>query len=432
MNSFETKTNQIDHLGPALVPSPLDIEKHFFIENNEQVLMASTVKELQRQSNGGAFSFEMAGPRRDLYFLPKKTVCGIVCCGGLCPGMNNVIRSLVMTLFHGYGIPRVIGFRYGFWGLSVVGAQSSVDLTPETVKHIHEDGGACLSSSRGPQDVTEMVCTLKKSGVNILYIIGGDGTMKGAAAIKQEIDRCQLNIGIVCIPKTIDNDLECVARSFGFTTAVEEARKAIAAAHVEARGAMNGIGLVKLMGRHSGFIAAHAVLSSGDANFCLVPEKPIPLHGETGLLHTLDQRLRKKQHAVIVVAEGAGQDLLRNEEKRGQDRSGNVRLGDIGPFLQEKILSYCADKMLDVSLKYIDPSYIIRSLPANAFDSAFAMVLGQQAAHAGMAGKTGMMIGQWNQHFTHVPLAMVAGRRKQLDDETWQRVREATGQHLHL
>ncbi|SHJ61457.1 6-phosphofructokinase [Malonomonas rubra DSM 5091] len=427
MDSYQINKIQIRQLGPAQTPSPLEVKKYYFVDDGEQVLMASTVRELKKQNDGGPFSFEMAGPRRNLYFQPAATVCGIVSCGGLCPGMNDVIRSLVMTLCHGYGVPRIIGFRYGFWGLSAEGTASSIALSPETVKHIHEDGGTCLGSSRGPQDVSEMVRTLEKSEVKILFVIGGDGTMKGAAAIKQEIERRQLNIGIVCIPKTIDNDLEYVTRSFGFTTAVEEARKAIAAAHVEARGAMNGIGLVKLMGRHSGFIAAHAALSSGDVNFCLVPEKQFILEGEDGLLRKLELRLLKKHHAVIVVAEGAGQDLLFDGDESDKDRSGNVRLRDIGSFLQEKILSSCAEKKLDVTLKYIDPSYIIRSLPANALDSAFCMVLGQHASHAGMAGKTGMMVGHWNGHFTHVPLEMVVGRRRLLDDETWQRVLEVTG-----
>jgi len=418
----------ISALGPAEKTSPLGLDRCFFIEEEDQVLLASTLKDLQQCPEGIPRSFELAGPRRNIYFNPAEIRCGIVSCGGLCPGMNDVIRSLVMMLYYGYGVQQIIGFRYGFQGLSKVGVKLAVELSPQTVKYIHEDGGTYLGSSRGPQDAEEMVDTLQELGIKILFVIGGDGTMKGATKIHAEVREKGLDIGVICIPKTIDNDLEYVTRSFGFTTAVEEARKAISGAHVEALGALNGVGLVKLMGRHSGFIAAHAALASGNVNFCLVPEHPIRLSGKGGLLEELVLRLKEKHHAVIVVAEGAGQDFLVDDEPNKQDASGNLRLKNIGLFLQEKILDYCADRELEVTLKYIDPSYIIRSLPATAYDSSFCMVLGHQAAHAGMAGKTGLMIGHWNNHFIHVPLSMVTGRRRQLDDATWQRVLETTGQ----
>ncbi len=430
MDTLQISKIPIADFGARKFSSPLQTKNHVFVNHEDQVLTSSTARELQEQSLTGLQSFEMAGPRSDLFFNPSETVCGIVSCGGLCPGSNDVIRSLVMTLCYGYDVCRIIGFRYGFWGLSAEGAKSAMNLTPETIKYIHEDGGTYLGSSRGPQDASEMVRTLETLGIKILYVIGGDGTLKGALSLTQEIQRRQLQIAVVCIPKTIDNDLEYVTRSFGFSTAVEEARKAISAAHVEALGAINGIGLVKLMGRHSGSIAAHAVLSSGNANFCLVPERPFSLAGEEGLLRNLELRLRQKQHAVIVVAEGAGQDLFTEESAPGTDLSGNQNLKNIGLFLQEKISAYFKEIKLETTLKYIDPSYIIRSLPANAFDSSFCLILGQQAAHAGMAGKTNLMIGHWNQHFTHVPLTMVAGRRRQLDHDTWQQVLETTGQGL--
>ena len=419
-------------LGPCQVHTPLLSPAGGFVEERDRVLLASTLKELEEDGREGPRTFEMAGPREMVFFDPAETSCGIVTCGGLCPGINDVIRSLVMTLSYGYGIRRILGFRYGYQGLSAAGADSAMELTPERVRHIHEDGGTLLGSSRGPQDVGEMVETLVRRRVNVLFVIGGDGTLRGAAAIAAEVERRGLAIAVVGIPKTIDNDLQWVTRSFGFTTAVEEARKAIAAAHAEALGALNGIGLVKLMGRHSGFIAAHAVLASGDANFCLVPESSFRLEGEGGLLQALEERLRHKRHAVVVVAEGAGQELMAGDGEAQRDASGNIRLQDIGPFLQQRIVRGLKERGLETPLKYIDPSYTIRSLPANALDSAFCLVLGQHAAHAGMAGRTAIMVGHWGRHFTHVPLAMATGRRRQLDCETWQRVLEATGQPATL
>jgi 6-phosphofructokinase 1 len=266
--------------------------------------------------------------------------------------------------------------------------------------------------------------------VSILFAIGGDGTLRGVEALSQEVARRNLPISLIGVPKTIDNDIAWLWRSFGFATAVEEGTKALEAAHNEARGAWNGIGLVKLMGRHSGFIAASATLSNCDVNFCLVPEAPFSLDGDGGFLQALERRLTQKHHAVVVVAEGAGQDLLQDPDHPEYDASGNLRLKDIGPFLCREINRYFAARGTEVTIKYIDPSYIIRSVPANALDSEYCMLLGQHAVHAGMAGRTTMVVGFWHQHYTHVPIAVAVAQRLQLDPhaEIWQRVLDATGQ----
>jgi 6-phosphofructokinase 1 len=341
-----------------------------------------------------------------------------------------VIRSIVLTLTYAYGVKHVLGFRYGYAGLSSHSGEEPLQLTPEEVDTIHQHGGTLLGSSRGSQDIGDMVDTLVRYHVSVLFAIGGDGTLRGAAALSQEIARRGLPISIIGIPTTIDNDLEWIERCFGFATAVEEATRAIVAAHTEARGARNGIGLVKLMGRYSGFIAAHASLANSDVNFCLVPEVPFSLEGKGGFLQALEQRLEQKRHAVIVAAEGAGQDLLKAPAKPEHDASGNLRLKDIGIFLRDRLPAGLANQGRQVTLKYIDPSYIIRSLSANALDSEFCLMLGQHAVHAGMAGRTDVLIGYWNQRFTHVPIALAAGQRKQLDPhgEVWRSVLEATGQ----
>jgi 6-phosphofructokinase 1 len=419
---------RISHLGKCEFPSPQPGSYGRFVGEVERVLVSP---DTERGARGDAElpCFERAGPRAKLFFDPSAIACGIVTCGGLCPGLNDVIRSVVMTLSYSYGVGRIYGFRFGFAGLSADPPAEPVRLTPDGVKRIHEQGGTILGSSRGPQDVAEMVETLVKHDIGVLFCVGGDGTLRGASALAAEIAQRDLRIAVIGIPKTIDNDLLWVQRSFGFSTAVEKARTAIQAAHVEAEGAWNGIGLVKLMGRHSGFIAAESCLANNDANFCLIPEVPFTLEGRGGFLDLLEQRLRAKRHAVIVVAEGAGQDLLEGAGTE-RDASGNVKLQDIGRYLHDRILDHLRGRGMATSVKYIDPSYMIRSLPAVALDSEFCLILGQHAVHAGMSGHTEMVVGFWNQRFTHVPIRAVAGQRNHVDPRgaLWARVLEAIGQ----
>jgi 6-phosphofructokinase 1 len=403
-----------------------------FVDDTCRILVSAATHDLRPFLEKGQLppSFELAGPRAQLFFDPAQLTCGMVTCGGLCPGVNNVIRSIVLTLTYAYGVRRILGFRYGYAGLASQSSAAPLTLTPEVVDTIHEHGGTLLGTSRGPQDIRDMVDTLVAWNVGVLFTIGGDGTFRGAQALSQEIHRRGLQIGVIGVPKTIDNDLDWVERSFGFATAVEEARRVMVGAHAEARGAWNGIGLVKLMGRHAGFIAAHASLANSDVNFCLVPEVPFCLHGESGFLQAVAQRLAHKHHAVIVVAEGAGQDLLQDPAHVRRDASGNLRLLDIGVFLRDQLQQYFAQQGPEITIKYIDPSYTIRSLPANAVDAEYCLLLGQHAVHAGLAGRTEMTVSYWNQHFTHVPMALAAVRCKQLDPhgEVWQGALEATGQ----
>ncbi len=374
-------------------------------------------------------SFEVAGPRRDLFFDPAHVRAGIVTCGGLCPGVNDVIRAIVLSLYYHYGTSTVYGFRYGFAGLDPANGHPPLLLTPEMVSHIGDFGGTLLGSSRGPQDVGRMVTTLEEMGIQMLFAVGGDGTLRGAQAICEEIARRNLPIAVIGIPKTIDNDISFIEQSFGFATAASEARHNVYAAHSEAIGAYNGIGMVKLMGRHSGFIAAYAALADSQVNFCLVPESPFTLEA---FLPALQERLERRQHAVIVVAEGAGQDLMTLAGAR--DASGNLKLGDIGQFLRGAIQTHLTQAGLEFSLKYIDPSYTIRSIPANAFDSAFCLVLGYNAVHAAMAGRTNTVIGYWNSQFTHLPMALATYQRKTIDPggDLWNNVLLATGQPRHM
>ena len=422
---------RVDRLGACEVPSPLRGRGTDLTPDGQYVLIPATSSEATDESLSRGF--EAAGPRESIFFEPGQTLAAIVTCGGLCPGINDVIRSLTLTLWHRYGVRRIRGYRYGFEGLGPAPHSDPVEFSPAAVHDIHTLGGTILGSSRGPQEPGIIVDRLVSDGIDILFTIGGDGTLRAARAIAADVARRELPIAIVAIPKTIDNDIECLDRSFGFATAVNEATRSIVAAHTEARGAWNGVGLVKLMGRHAGFIAAAATLANSQVNYCLVPEIPFDMDGENGLLEQLEQRLRERRHAVIVVAEGAGQEHLQLDRPE-LDASGNVKLGDIGPFLKRRILEHLNAHDLPTTVKYIDPSYLIRSLPANSFDSTLCLALAQHAVHAGMAGRTNMLVGTWRGRYTYVPLALATKTSRSLDPRgvLWQRVLEATGQPARM
>ena len=416
---------KVQRLGRCRVPSPMLIGD--FVGDDKRVLFHSSFEEAEAfiKADRPLPAFEMAGPRKKIYFDPSKLKCGIVTCGGICPGLNDVIRSIVFSLHYHYGVPSAFGFRYGYEGLAPAYRHPPMELDLREVRDIHLKGGTILGSSRGPQDVSQMVDTLERMNIGVLFAIGGDGTLRGAQAISEEIGCRGLKISVIGIPKTIDNDISYLDKSFGFETAVAEARTSIYAAHVEAEGARNGIGLVKLMGRESGFIAAHATLANSDVNFCLVPEVPFTMEA---FLSALAERLERRRHAVIVVAEGAGQDLLGKTGER--DASGNARLTDIGIFLRDQINAHFKKAGVKIVLKYIDPSYTIRSRPANSHDSVFCLLLGHCAVHAGMTGRPNMVVGYWNGEFTHVPIPLAVSERKHVDPEgrLWSSVLESTGQ----
>jgi 6-phosphofructokinase 1 len=415
----------ITRMGECRIPSPLKLGG--FTHDDQRVLFRTSLASVRSSAAAGEDppSMEVAGPREKIYFDPSKLKCGIVTCGGICPGLNDVIRAIVLSLYHHYGVKKVFGLKFGFEGLSYRYGHEPVELTPDSVEGINDKGGTILGSSRGSQDVGEMVDTLEQMNIGLLFTIGGDGTLKGARRISEEVTRRGLKVGVIGIPKTIDNDILYIEKSFGFETAVAEAKRATSAANVEATGARNGVGLLKLMGRESGFISATTVLCDSNVNFCLIPEVPFTLEGFLGALR---ERVEKRGHAVVIVAEGAGQDLLQATGER--DASGNVRFADIGLFLKSAISDYFQRQKVELNLKYIDPSYTIRSLSANAHDSAFCLLLGHNAVHAGMTGRTNMVVGFSHGTFTHVPIPLAVSGRKKVDPDSglWSSVLSTTGQ----
>ena len=417
---------QINTLGPRKIDSQLPYNG---LDDDKQV-QVFVDKDCSQDIEPQILSLEAAGPRKKLYFNPSQVKCAIVTCGGLCPGINDVIRAIVMEAHHAYHVPSIIGIPYGLEGFIHTFNHKFVELTPENVSDIHLFGGTILGSSRGPQNGDDIVDTMERCNVNALFVIGGDGTMKAAQMISKVVQERGRKMAVIGIPKTIDNDINFIPQSFGFETAVYKATEAIECAHTEACGVPNGIGLVKLMGRESGFIAAQATLALKEVNFVLIPEANFCLEGEGGLLKAVEERLLSRGHAVIVTAEGAGQHLL--EHSSATDPSGNVILGDIAVYLRKNIKSYLESRGVRHTIKYIDPSYIIRSVPANSSDKVYCGFLGQYAVHAAMAGRTDMVVAKVQGQYVHLPFEIVTRSRRKLNihSDLWRAVLESTGQGM--
>ena len=425
---------RIHQLKPCQFDSPLDTQ---FISDSDCILLDPLSQDAQDESSalgkraqvvdgheidGSKSKIQLAGPRRKLFFDPAKVSAGIVTCGGVCPGLNNVIRAIVNIIWYRYGVRRIVGFKYGFKGLT--GAVPYIQLTPDFVKDVHNFGGTLLGTSRGPQSEKVMADYLLSEKIDILFCIGGDGTMKGTHALATEMSSRQAHVSIIGIGKTIDNDILYLDRSFGFETAVGLSQHAIIAAHEESRSTENGIGIVKLMGRESGAIALYASLASGDVNVLLVPEVPFNIED---LITYLVDRFKTRDHCLIVCAEGAGQEMLGKTAKT--DASGNRLLSDIGEFLKQQISSELKKRNVIHSIKYIDPSYSIRAGVANSNDAVLCTVYAQMAVHAAMCGKTDTMIGLLHGKFVHLPLKKVTEGKKNVDIKGthWQAFLDATG-----
>ena len=423
----------ISFLGSPTIDSPIILSKVYgdtianYTSDDEKILYNIHIAG-GKDSLANRSCLEKAGPREKIYFPPDQVKAGIITCGGLCPGLNDVIRSLVHTLWHSYGVSKISGIKFGYNGFLNAVENPVMPLNPDIVRDIHRMGGSILGTSRGGGERRgEIVDAIEDLGLNMLFTIGGDGTQRGALGIAEEIASRGKDIAVVGVPKTIDNDLSFVEKSFGFETAVVRATEAVSAAHQEAQSAINGVGLVKLMGRESGFIAAHTALASQEANYVLIPEVPFRLEGSGGLLENLRQRLKKRNHAVIVVAEGAGQDLL--EQHEANDPSGNRKLGDIGLYLKQELVEHFKAIGDPINLKYIDPSYIIRSSTAIPTDGLYCSRLGTNAVHAAMTGRTAMLVSVQHGCFVHIPMALSSQTRNFVDPESslWRDVLDATG-----
>ncbi|AEV29860.1 6-phosphofructokinase [Sphaerochaeta pleomorpha str. Grapes] len=434
-------SNKIDFsipsLGEAKISSPImmstthDDGQADYVTDDDHILYSidTDIDEKGHPVPRHEETLEVAGPRAKIYFNPAHVHAAICTCGGICPGLNNVIRAVVRCFWYRYGVRRISGVQYGYQGLLENSPWPLIPLDPDVVDDIQEKGGTILGSARGGgKQVEEIVDSLERMNINILVTVGGDGTLRGAFDISEEVKKRGLKISVIGIPKTIDNDLSFIQSSFGVDTAVQMAVPVVRCAHIEAKNSIHGIGLVKVMGRESGFIAANTSLAQSDVNFCLIPENPFDLDGPEGLLARLKQRILERSHAVVLISEGAGQDLVPSTGET--DASGNVKYQDIGIFLKDRINAYFKQEGIDTNVKYIDPSYIIRSAPADSFDSIYCARLGAHAVHAAMSGKTQALIAQVNNRFVHLPIKVAVSTRNHVDLEgsLWRDVLENTRQ----
>lgn len=413
-------------------PNPLkdnpaySVVTQYFVNDDDTVQQKIVV----HKSTPRGIHFRRAGPRQKVYFESDDVHACIVTCGGLCPGLNTVIREIVCGLNHMYGVKKVLGIDGGYRGFY---AKNTVNLTPKVVNDIHKRGGTILGTSRGGHSKGKIVDSIQDRGINQVYIIGGDGTQKGASVIYEEIRRRGLKVAVAGIPKTIDNDIPVIDKSFGFDTAVTEAQRAINAAHVESESFENGIGLVKLMGRDSGFIAMYATLASRDVDCCLIPESPFYLEGAGGLFEYIEKTLKEQGHMVIVIAEGAGQELLSDSLRSTNqlDASGNKLHQDVGLWISQRIKDHFSkQKKMTINLKYIDPTYMIRAIPSNASDNVYCTLLAQSAVHGAMAGYTGFTVGPVNSRHCYIPFYRIIESQNHvvITDRMWARLLSSTNQ----
>ncbi len=439
---------QVDSLtknyGQANYPSPL---KNTFSHNNfiddtkDRILFDISYEQLKKYLSLNSIknklaipNFELAGPRENIFWNPEAIKVAIVTCGGLAPGLNNVVQSLVTFLHERYKVQSIFGVPYGYQGFTHDEETKRFyfgwhRLDALSVQNIDFEAGSVLGTGRGHSNPETIVDALMIREIDILFTIGGDGTLTGAHAIYEEIKKRNMPISLIGIPKTIDNDVLWVSKSFGFESSVGKAVEALRCAQSEARSAFHGVGLVKIMGRNSGALTATAAAAMNDIDFVLIPEVPLKLEGEAGLLNAIVRKVLDKGYITIAVAEGAGQDLF-SEGEIQKDASGNIKLKDIGKFIQKEISAEFKKRNIELNLKYIDPSYILRAQTTTADDSVFCANLGQNAVHAAMTGKTGCMIGYAHERFTHVPLKAVTLGKKCLDinEPLWLSVLAATGQ----
>jgi 6-phosphofructokinase 1 len=420
--------------GLPTYPNPLQdnpaysVVKQYFVHADDSV----PEKVVVHKDGPRGVHFRRAGPRQKVYFESDEVHACIVTCGGLCPGLNTVIREVVSSLSYMYGVKRILGIDGGYRGFY---AKNTIPLNSKVVNDIHKRGGTIIGTSRGGHDTNKIVDSIQDRGINQVYIIGGDGTQRGASVIFEEIRRRRLKVAVVGIPKTIDNDIPVIDKSFGFDTAVEEAQRAINAAHVEAESNENGIGFVKLMGRYSGYIAMYATLASRDVDCCLIPESPFYLEGEGGLFEFIERRLKDHGHMVIVLAEGAGQDLMcKSMESTPMDASGNKLLKDVGLWLSQSIKDHFKKNKMVMNLKYIDPTYMIRAVPSNASDNVYCTLLAQSAVHGAMAGYTGYTSGLVNGRQTYIPFYRITETQNNvvITDRMWARLLSSTNQPSFL
>ena len=425
----------IARLGERTIDTPLrDLlggreESVHYVTETDRVLLDDTLGVAKRRSAGTPAelpAFNPGGPREKLYFEPSTVTAAIVTCGGLCPGLNNVVRALVLQLANAYGVKSILGFRNGYSGLTDTSAPLA--LTPELVRDIHNRGGTILGTSRGGQEPAAMVDTLARHRVDMLFVIGGDGSLRGAQKIaakpppataarrgghpedhrqRHSVDRPELRLPDRVRPRR----------------RVDPRRAHRGRVHRRRRGTGQADGPAQRLHRLLCDTRQPRSRLRPDPR-SLLPARQLPaLPAQARRSAGARSRGRRRGRRAGAVPRSAETDA-----------SGNARLGDIGALLRERVTAHFAQHGTPLSLRYVDPGYAIRSVPANAFDAVYCARLAQAAVHAGMAGFTSMVVARWHGRFIHLPIALATATRNQVDPhgDLWMSVLEATGQPKHL
>ncbi|MGA7341196.1 MAG: 6-phosphofructokinase [Terracidiphilus sp.] len=411
---------------------------------------------------------------------------GILVSGGIAPGINAVIDGIVLrhSLYHARQCARgrrhsieILGYREGFKGLLRPGVHPQ-RLNSAAIRGVVEIGGSYLGTSRadellpgtGPNRNAKLeaaIGRLQNDGVHILYVIGGDGSMSCAHALWHYARRKGYELSVVGIPKAMDNDILWVWQSFGFLSAVEEARQAILHMHTEVSSNPR-VGIVQLFGSDSGFIASHAGYSTA-CDLVLIPEDPMTMDDiVTHISERLTDRFGNGQdiagpYALVVMAETALPADARkyiddprvglSEGKRGEkealksflDNGRRVRgqtpdelrtagLKIVSRVLQDRIQQELEPREYWRDFRVItnEPRHLIRSIPPSVTDVIFGERLGALAVDNAMAGYTDFMVSQWLTEFVLVPLPLVVLGRKRVPTNGifWKSVLSKTGQRL--
>uniref|UniRef100_A0A7S1RYX3 Phosphofructokinase domain-containing protein n=1 Tax=Alexandrium catenella TaxID=2925 RepID=A0A7S1RYX3_ALECA len=363
---------------------------------------------------------------KEIWWDPSEVRAAVVTCGGLCPGLNSIIREVTNTLWHQYDVRHIYGIQAGYNGLSNPEKHKPIQLSPDKVRDIHMKGGSILKAGRGGFNPEQICDRLERLGINMVFTVGGDGTQHASHLLYEEAKRRNLDISIVGLPKSIDNDILFFDKTFGFDSAVSTAADIMRNGWVEATSCDKGVGIVKLMGRDAGFVAMHAALASTIVDLVMIPEVNVKLED---VIEHIDSTLARKNFMLIAIAEGAGQEFVATGEK---DATGHTKYGDIGTFLRDEINAHL--KKSGGRSFYIDPSYIIRSCPIRPNDHIYCSRLARDAVHCAMRGYTGVCVGPIHNIIVIMPSELIASgkRRVKLTSSAWQSCVQSCNMPLSL
>jgi 6-phosphofructokinase 1 len=391
--------------------------------------------------------FLRTGEQPEYRFDPTDVTIGILIAGGIAAGLNMVVDSIVKRHFAlatqiAGGEPqslRIYGYDGGYKGMMqskrfllapTEGAGRRANypagLPIRATDGQATSGGSTLVKAGRGEELTdeqailslarEHVRKIVTEGLDILYVIGGNGTLSWAARLCEALEEMQdaKPIAIVGGPKTMDNDVFFTDATFGFRTAVDVATNFVLGIHHDAR-AQDRIGLLEVFGASAGWVALHAHADSGEGDEVLIPER-MPEKREDhndflgGILDYVEKRLEDNDHAVVVVAEGAMPEW-QWRDAGAKDRAFANLLSKMkqryGPARAE------AGKE-PFAISDVRTRYLVRGTPPNTYDIELCKVTGRLMVDTALAGFTGCAVHRWQNDYVLVPFRTAAERLKQV------------------